>query len=74
MLMPIDGIGCGEETQGSRYWLRLVQDTRITPHTLMAASSGFFVDMTKCFSFRPSNELVMVLKDIAERTALRSGS
>ena len=44
MLMPIDGIGCGVETQGSRYWL-LVH--RITPHTLMAVYSGFLGEIQK---------------------------
>ena len=42
MLMPIDGIGCGVETRGSRYRL-LVQGTWITPNTLMAASSDFVI-------------------------------
>ena len=41
MLMPIDGIGCGVETRGSRYRL-LVQGTWITPNTLMAASSDLY--------------------------------
>ena len=51
MLMPIDGIGCGVETRGSRYRL-LVQGTWITPNTLMAASSDFVISQEPCFNVR----------------------